>query len=258
MAASIKYTECEKTLENYWENVKAVDDLPRRYVVSAVAPFFIYEENANKTPADLEQELRERNLNFGLIAKPINDQFRHMVATGSMAIIKMKYIHMYGGEGQPCPSTAPPEHLSEIDLIFSCRERADAHAEMISINGSTEKNLELLETAGVAMPVGTVVRYHGSAEEGFFKGTVSIRAEEITLQDMFESAHAKYPNARLALVSFDTGESSGPIMGLVNGDSLVSNIGVKYHYVDGVQATEFVVIERLPFGQAAEDEEEDN
>lgn len=53
------------------------------------------------------------------------------------------------------------------------------------------------------------------------------------------------------------GESSGPIMGLVDDGSLVSNIGVKYHYVYGVQTTEFVVIENLPFGQAAA-EEEDN
>ena len=85
----IVFENCEPSIKNFWHNVKTLDPLFKLNLMMMVMESY-YKLNENKNPKDLELELREHNLDVGLIASKVeNDKtYMDLINSGKGIVIK--------------------------------------------------------------------------------------------------------------------------------------------------------------------------
>jgi hypothetical protein len=97
MAVSIEYEDCDSSMINFWKNVETLDPILNLSLTSmAFSGYFShFEENKNKTLKDFELELRERDLNVGLIAVKIDENTKKAIHDKKIIYVKSQYAHLY-------------------------------------------------------------------------------------------------------------------------------------------------------------------
>ena len=152
MTHIIKWIDCEPTLENFIKNMKTLDQTYNlNLILPIVMSYFSIEKD--KTPQDLEKELRKHNLNTGIIAKPLESEpsYVKMLESGHK-LIKPSYLHSEKND-------YPPEAECKYILITSCRPRQAVEQEILQIHESLKDNFDKLPECGV------LIQYHSEDKE---------------------------------------------------------------------------------------------
>ena len=249
---SYKFTECEPTIENFWENVRTVDKYHNlQYMSGLLIGYFKFEQNKDKTPKELELDLREHNLDVGLIADDMKDDMDLKNALKMRKVVLMKLKHFEKNK-QIARETINLNHLAKYMLRISCRERQDVIDETLKFTDSFDNNLENLSDAGLI--VSTVLqkdikkisdndvlfsKNDKDITELLIKGTVKIIVEEVNPEHLFANAIKKYPSASQKIISML--QYGSPVFGLVKDTKLVCNIGLNIFYNnDGKQCIRYL------------------
>lgn len=142
--------DCQLSEKTVWENIKNVDKLNQLDLMCMVMESYYKLHNNNKTPKDLELELRKHNLNVGLIAVEWEKEnyYKQRVKDNKGIIIKKKNRHEYFGKSLTSAIQVKPDHLTKYIVFISCRPRNLVIEETLTHSKSMEENLEKLELGG--------------------------------------------------------------------------------------------------------------
>ena len=87
MSTGVKicWEDCNPSIDNVWYNIEKIDPLMKLDLMSMVIFSYSKINNNKKSPRDLENELRKRDLNVGLIAVDWNKEnyYKKLVSDGS-------------------------------------------------------------------------------------------------------------------------------------------------------------------------------
>ena len=117
--------DCQLSEKTVWENIKNVDKLNQLDLMCMVMESYYKLHNNNKSPKDLELELRKHNLNVGLIAVEWEKEnyYKQRVKDNKGIIIKKKNRHEYFGKNLTSTMQVKPDHLTKYIVFISCRPR---------------------------------------------------------------------------------------------------------------------------------------
>lgn len=232
----IIWENCEPTEENYWENLKRCDEYNNlQNMLMVLHRYFKLEGNEDKTPRDLELELRKRNFNFGLIAceKDSDPNVKRKYDNGEIKFIKTKYIF---GKNKIELDKVEDHHIAKYNVIVSCRPRKYVIQETLENSSSIEENLEKLENAGEicnnikgnSNPISKADYVLSDNEKSLnqliLEGKKLVTFKEVNFEEIFINAQKKYPNSQPQLYAM--GRKGEPILALVNDGVIICPIGI--------------------------------
>ena len=231
------WTDCEPTEENFWTNLKRCDEFNSlKDIIMIIGRYYDLEGNENKSPKDLELELRKRNLNFGLIATHISqdNEIEDALNQKKFALIKERYVR-----NRIKIDEYTDEHKTDYYVKYSCRPRKYVIEETLKFRKSIEENLEKLELAGSVISIGDKIQKISEMHEIFNQkendlgeligqGRKLIKFQKVNFEQVFKKHESDNPGARLVVVA--VAPNGGPILGLVKDSALVCRIGVNIYY----------------------------
>lgn len=138
-----EYDDCECTIDNFWKNMKTIDPLHDLKLTCGIMNkyFSNYEENKNKTLKDLELELREHDLNVGLIAVNADEHVEKAISSGKVCLVKPQYMDIYSSKKGNSIKNIDPSHVAKYMLNYSCRPRQYVIQETLEHSKSIEEKL---------------------------------------------------------------------------------------------------------------------
>ncbi len=225
----IKWEDCEPSIENFWINMRIADVLNSLQTILMLSEYY-FDTFKDKSYKDFELELRDHNLNMGLIAEKVsnNDRIQEMINSGKGLIIKKEMVGEYLKEKNEKDFDLK-KYVAEYSVIFSCHPREEVITETLNHSDSMEENLEKLEKTGVFIPVGmetedtqTILDNNLSLPDLIGLGKKKIVVTVVNPQEEFEKDHSKY----LDLAPVQIGVNNGlAVFGLVKNKQLVSSFG---------------------------------
>lgn len=248
MSYQIRWTDCEPTEENFWENLRRCDEFNSlKQITMIIRRYYDLEGNENKTPKDLELDLRKRNFNFGLIATHISQDkaIENALNQNKFSLIKEKFVK----NGIKIDNYTD-EHKTDYYIKYSCRPRKYVISETLEFSKSIEENLEKLELAGSIVNLGDkfqkatdrdVVLSQKEIDFGELigQGKKLIKFEKVNFEEVFKKHESDNPGARLVVVAL--APNGGPVLGLVKDSALVCPIGVNiYNDNEGNQKFNYI------------------
>ena len=247
----IIWEDCEPNEENYWENLRRCDKYNNLHnMLLVLNRYYKLKGNEDKTPRDLELELRKRNFNFGLIAinKDSDPDIKKKYDDGEIKFIKNKYIF---GKDKLDLDKVEEHHIAKYNVIVSCRPRKYVIQETLENSSSIEENLEKLEDAGEIInniedndePLSKKDYVLNDKEKSLSQlildGKKLVMFKEVNFEEIFRNAQNKYPNSQPQLYAM--GKNGEPIFALVNNDTIICPIGLCITMTsNGEQNYEFV------------------
>ncbi|MBI96548.1 hypothetical protein CL656_05330 [bacterium] len=232
----IIWKNCEPTEENYWENLRRCDKYNNlQHMLMVLYRYYKLEGNEDKSPKDLELELRKRNFNFGLIAceKDSDPDVKRNFDDGKIAFIKPKYVF---GKNKINFSEIEEQHYAKYRVIVSCRPREFVIKETLDHSSSIEENLEKLEYGGDIINVieggdneplskndYMLNEKEKSLNEIILEGKKLVTFKEVNFEEVFANAQKEHPNSKPQLYAM--GRNGEPIFALVNDGVIVCQIG---------------------------------
>ena len=235
----IVWEECEPTVENFWENIKNCDrHNSLQQMIMVIPMYYKFEGNENKTPRDLEMEMRERGLNVGLIAcDPLKDpSIKKAMENNSLKVIKSRYAYKKGSVNL---RNTTEEHNAKYNVIVSCRPREYVIKETLEHSSSMEENLEKLEEGGelVSIENNSGNEYENESEnvhnltdeeksisQLISEGKKLLRFKEVNLEEIFIEYKKRNPESEMKLYSMS--RNGEPIMAMCNDTKIVCPIGM--------------------------------
>ena len=232
----IIWEDCEPNEENYWENLRRCDKYNNlQNMIMVINRYYKLEGNEDKTPRDLELELRKRNFNFGLIAceKESDPIVKKKYDDGEIKFIKTKYIF---GKNKVDLDKVEEQHFAKYNVIVSCRPREYVIKETLENSASMEENLEKLENAGEICnnmkgdtePLSKSDYVFNEREKSLnqliLEGKKLITFKEVDFEEIFRNAQNQYPNSQPQLYAM--GKNGEPILALINEKKIVCPIGL--------------------------------
>ena len=232
----VSWEICEPTEDNFWENLKRCDQYNSLHNILMILPrYYKLDGNEDKTPKDLELELRKKNFNFGLIAcsKDSDPSVKKAYDENKIIFVKTKYIF---GKKKFEIKNLEPHQYAKFNVIASCRPRHLVIQEVLQHSSSIEENLEKLEEAGeiVNKEVGNsdplsskdyvLNDNEKSLNELILEGKRLIKFERVSFEEIFKKAQSDYPNSQPQLYSM--GKKGEPILALVNEGQIICPIGI--------------------------------
>ena len=252
---SVNWVDCEPSLDNVWSNLAKIDNYNRLDVAMLIVNSYYKLHEGKKTPRDLELELREHNLNIGLIAVEWekNAQYKKLIDEGKGLIIKRKCMNLYQGDNKMTKDNVVEEHLSKYVIFISCRPREYVIKETLTYSSSMEENLEKLEDAGefivltsnkdeVIIPNEDTKIEQNDINNKIQDGSVKLNIVTVNFEEMLNNAKNEHPNAKLMVRSML--KDGSPILVLVDNNTIVCPIGVNiYHNEKGEKLIRYMPIQ---------------
>lgn len=251
----IIWEDCEPTEENYWENLRRCDKYNNlQSMLMVLYRYYKLKGNEDKTPRDLELELRKRNFNFGLIAcdKDSDPDVKRNYDDGKIVFIKTKYVF---GKNKIDFSKTEEHHIAKYNVIVSCRPREYVIKETLDHSSSIEENLEKLEYGGdicnsikgddkpLSKNDYLLNDKEKSLNELILEGKKLVRFKEVNFEEIFINTQNKYPNSQPQLYAM--GRNGEPIFALVNDGVIICQIGLCITMTNtGEKEYEFVPLPR--------------
>lgn len=232
----VSWENCEITDENFWENLRRCDQYNSLQNILMILPrYYKLDGNEDKSPKDLELELRSRNFNFGLIAcsKEKDPSIKKAYEENKYTFIKPKYIF---GKNKIDLTKLEPHHHATFYVIVSCRPRHFVIKEVLEHSSSIQENLNKLEEAGELTNkiVGNEDTLHKNdyilndnektLSQLILEGKKLIKFEKVNFEETFKKAQEEYPNSEPKLYAM--GKNGEPILALVNEGKIVCPIGI--------------------------------
>ena len=250
----IQWQDCEPNMDNFLENIKAVDPLNSLEMMSLLC-FSYYEINEErKSPRDLELFLRSQdNLKVGLIAVDWRKEnhYSKLVNEKKGIVIKRKYLQDYIGKIKiNSMADVNPDHLSDHVTYVSCRPRDAVIQETLTHSRSMEENLEKLEEAGEFM---TFTQDDSNLAEGDIKipeesmpltnliqkGKKLAKINKVNLEDVFKRYQEQNPDVEPSVIKMLPDGS--PILALVKNRKIICPVGIHIYFnQSGEQMIRFV------------------
>tara|TARA_B100000886_G_scaffold183994_1_gene126233 strand:- start:901 stop:1662 length:762 start_codon:yes stop_codon:yes gene_type:complete len=251
----VEWEDCEPTIDNFWKNVKTCDPLNNlKFAGSILFGYYKFEENFEKTPKDLELELRNHDLNMGLIADDYSDDndVKKAIDENKIVLIKSKYLRLYKNINNI--DEIDPEHISKYYVRISCRPRKYVIEETLKYSSSIEENLEKLDEAGEIVNINSDKSKLSNNDVMLDNKEIDLskliiecrklmKVKKVELSKIFEDSYKQFPKATMAMHAM--AHDGSPIMALVNEDKIVCPIGVKITMNNrGERTEEFVPLMR--------------
>ena len=235
---------CEPTNEIVWYNIKTIDRLYKLDLMMMVIESY-YKLNNNKNPKDLELELRDHNVNVGLIATKVADDktYQELIDTGKGIVIKRKYRHLYTNKSL---KNINHDHIAEYYTLISCRPREYVIEETLKYNSSIEENLNKLEDAGDFVLINNEIsegdtRIPQTDDIGLLQdGKKKVVVREVNLEEMFKKTYEKYPSAKTAIYSMLS--DGTPLYVLINDNKIVCPIGMNIYIENNEEKIKYLPI----------------
>ena len=225
--STISWEDCEPSIENFWNNMKIVDAMNLLRTTLMLSEYY-FDTFKDKSYKDFELELRDHNLNTGLIAEKVsdNDRIQEMIKSGKGLIIKKELMDEYLTKKNEQDFDVE-KYVAEYSVIFSCHPREEVIAETLKHSDSMEENLEKLEKTGVFIPVGMEIEDIQTNTNDQLHDLVALGKKKIIVtsvnpQEEFEKDHSKYPDLKPVQIGVD---KDLPVFGLVKDKQLVSSYG---------------------------------
>ena len=249
----IHWDDCEPNEENFWENIKRCDKYNRlQEMIMIISGYYLLDGNQNKTPKDLELELRDRNFNVGLIASEQNydPSVKKGIDDGIIKIVKSNYV--FNKIKNVDLKNVPEDQLTNYHVLVSCRPREYVIKETLDHSSSMEENLEKLMIAGELVnknetkisPDDVILsESEKSLSQLIREGKKLIRFKEVNFEEIFINAQKKYPNCQPQLYAM--GRNGESILALINYGLIVCPIGICISITStGEQKYQFVPLPR--------------
>lgn len=231
----IEFDKCEPTVENFWKNMKTIDtyyDLGLTMML--IEAYFSLEENKGKSGRDLEIEIREHNLNMGLIAvkNSYNPTIQGLLDSGEGIIVNRKKAKEYYQLNKENKKIDESYFHSDYHMIYSCRPRDSVIKETLEHHRTLRDNLELLDDAGFMVKKSEVQNsgikefsdVQKSVAELLSEGKKLLKVVEISLEESFQCTIKSNPDAKVVPIGgFNDGSK---IMGIVNSTGIISHVAM--------------------------------
>lgn len=241
----IKGTFCTLNLETIRNNLVQCDKFFLHELMLCVVNSY-FELYPEKTPKDLEELMRELNLNSGLIAMPISqvDDVQRIIEEKNGVVIQTRYLHLY-----PKPIALEDiknEHLAKFYLNVSCRKRLDVINEMSAFSTYEENLVNLVETGSLTVLANQVPESDSITDfkQDDFKSNLQkgkIHLSIHSYSDIMKFAMTKYPHSKLmVLCSTDT----ETIYGLIFEGKLTCPVGYLEKNSFGQKALELIMLQQ--------------
>ena len=248
----ITWDECERNIDTIWHNIGEIDQLNSLQLMGLVICSYYKFHNNTKTPRDLENELREHNLNVGLIAVEWekDEYYKNVVDKGVGVIIKRKDLGNYDKPPKTSKSDVDTNHLAKYVIFISCRPREYVIKETLTHSSSMEENLDKLAEAGDLFCfnneddafTGDIKIDQNDVNKQIQNGTRRIKLETISFENLVNEAKQLHPKADLAAHAFLNDGSI--LMALVDDNKIVCPIGLNiYHDKDGTQCVRYMPLQ---------------
>ena len=248
----IEWKKCEFNLDNIWHNITEIDSINNLQLMVMVISSYYKFHNNNTTSALLENELRKRNLNVGLIAVEWekDSYYKNIIDKGVGVIIKRKDFGNYHKQTKISRSDIDSKHISKYVIFISCRPREAVIEETLTHSSSMEENLDKLEEAG------DLIGFKN--EDDAFKddkkidqnevnnqiqdGNMRIKLEKISFENLINEAKQLHPKADFAAHAFLNDGSI--LMALIDDNKIVCPIGLNiYHDKEGTQRVRYIPLQ---------------
>ena len=229
----VEFDECEPTVDNFWKNMKTIDTFYNLgFTMMLIEAYFNLEENKGKTGRDLEIEIREHNLNMGLIAvkNNYNPKIQSLLDSGEGIIVNRKKASEYYQMSKEDKEKKESYFHSDYHMIYSCRPRNSVIKETLEHHKTLRDNLDLLDDAGF-MVIKSDLQNSGinefddtqkSVADLLKEGKKLLRIVKISLEESFQCTLKSHPDAKIVQIGgFNDGSK---IMGIVNSTGIVSQV----------------------------------
>lgn len=234
-----EWEDCEQTIDNFWKNVKTVDTLMNLNFTSMIlSGYFLLPGNEDKDYRDLELELRENNINFGLIASNYeNDKdLKKAINDKKVVLIKKKYQKLYRNKNTSNLECINSDHIAKYFTLYSCRPRDYVIKETLEHSKSIEENLEKLKESGdiisldeekfaISKSDKLLSEEEQSLSSLVLKGKKLLKVTKVDLAKILNKAHEENPDATLAMYAM--AHDGSPIFALVKNNKIICPIGMK-------------------------------
>lgn len=241
LVSAVKWVECEPTIDNLWESLKTIDPIFNlQFTMMLIESYFNFEENKGKSYRDLENEIRARNLNLGLIASRIEDDVsvKNVINSGEAFACKRKDFPNYMKDKEKFDHS---KHSCQFTVLYSCRPREYVIQETLKHSRSMEENLEKLEESGFVITkddkvdkndtrVRPLSENEKSLAELIKEGNMKATIITINPKEEYERCVSMNPGCEPSLVAM--GPNGEAIMGLVKDGKLLSKIGFEMGMYD--------------------------
>ena len=237
--SAISWEDSEPTIDNFWDNMKIADALNSLQIILMLSEYY-FKTYKDKDYKDYELEMREHNLNVGLIAERVSDNIRiqEMINSGKGLIIKKEQTDEYF-EKKEDEDFNIQDYVAEYSVIFSCRPRDEVISETLKHSESMEENLKKLEQTGVFVSteerikdepnVQEMSEEYASLSELISLGRKRLVAKNINPEEEFKKDRSKNPDLEPSSIGFDNGVQ---VFGLVKDNKLVSPYGFEAGTID--------------------------
>jgi len=250
----IQWKDCEPSMDNLLENIKAIDTLNSLEMMSLICGSYYEINEERKSPRDLELFLRSQdNLKVGLIAVDWRKEshYSKLINEKKGIIIKRKHLRDYiGNKKIKSKDDVNPDHLSDHVTYISCRPRDAVIQETLTHNSSMEENLEKLEEAGEFL---TFTQDDSILAEGDIKipeeslpltnliqkGKKIAKINKVNLEDVFKKYLEENPGIEPSVIQMLPDGS--PILALVKNGKIICPVGIHIYFSQsGEQMVEYV------------------
>ena len=226
----VSLQDCQLNQQNVWNNIKSVDKLNKLDLMALIIQSY-YKLYPEKTPHDLEKELRDNNLNVGLIAVKWDklEQYTELIKQNKGLILKKASIPKYKGTQFNSSLDVDPCDLSKYVTFISCRPRDLVIEETLSHHKTMENNLEKLVEAGDFVGFSDDDQTNNDDQKNnddqVYKniqaGTKLIVLHEMDFEKIFNQLQQEYKSAEVKLVG---NYQNKEIYGLVSDNQIISPI----------------------------------
>lgn len=234
-----EWVDCEPTIENFWKNVKTVDSLMNLNFTSMIlSGYFSFSGNEDKNYRDLELELRENNINFGLIASNFenDNDLKKAINDKKVVLIKKKYQKLYRNRETSNIDAINPDHIAKYFTLYSCRPRDYVIKETLQHSKSIEENLEKLKESGdiisleedkfaISKSDKLLSESEMNLSSLVLKGKKLLKVKKVDLAEIFNNTLEKNSDATLAMHAM--AHDGSPIFALVKNNRIISPIGLQ-------------------------------
>mgnify|MGYP005696025125 CR=1 FL=1 len=222
----VYWENTEPTIDNFWNNMKIADTLNSLQIILMLSEYY-FKTNKDKGYKDYELELREHNLDVGLIAERVSDNSNICNMTNNY--FKKKEDENFNIH----------DYVADYSVVFSCRPREEVISETLKHSESMEENLKKLEQTGVFVSstehikdepnvqalseeLGIGLAHAMSLSKLISLGKKKLILKNINPMEEFNNARYKNPGLEPSAIGFNNGV---PVFGLVKDNKLVSPFG---------------------------------
>lgn len=248
----VTWEKCENNIDNIWHNIREIDSINNLQLMGMIISSYYKFHNHTKSPRDLENELREHNLNVGLIAVEWekDDYYKNVVDKDVGVIIKRKDLGNYDKPPKTSKSDVATKHLSKYVIFISCRPREYVIKETLTHSSSMEENLDKLEEAGDLLSFkieddafkSDIKIDKNEVNKEIQNGTRRIKLETIQFENLINEAKELHPNADFAAHAFLNDGSI--LMALIDDNKIVCPVGLNiYHDKEGTQRVRYIPLQ---------------